>query len=119
MKGLMRGMMVAGCVAGLVIGFGTRAEARPKYKGAFESQYPDVVKNHGKDGKVTCAVCHEGDDKKKRNNYGEALGKNTGKNEMDADKIKAALEKTEKEKSAVADKTFGDLLKDGKLPASK
>ena len=41
------------------------------------------------------------------------------KNEKDEDKIKAALTKTEPEKSAVKDKTFGDLLKDGKLPASK
>ncbi len=119
MKGLMRGMMVAGCVAGLAIGFSTRVEARPNYKGAFEKQYPDVVKNEGKDGKLTCAVCHEGDDKKKRNNYGEALAKNITKMEKDEAKIKEAFEKTAKEKSAVKDKTFGDLLKDGKLPASK
>lgn len=119
MKGLMRGMMVAGCVAGLAIGFNTRVEARPNYKGAFEKQYAEVVKKEGKDGKLTCAVCHEGDDKKKRNNYGEALSKNITKMEKDEAKIKEAFEKTEKEKSAVKDKTFGDLLKDGKLPASK
>ena len=119
MKGLMRGIIVAGCVAGLAIGFNTRVEARPNDQGAFEKQYTEVVKKEGKDGKLTCAVCHEGDDKKKRNNYGEALTKNVGKNEMDEAKIKEALEKTEKEKSAVKDKTFGDLLKDGKLPASK
>ena len=119
MKGLMRGMIVAGCVAGLVIGFGARVEARPNYKGAFEKKYEEVVKKEGKDGKLTCAVCHEGDDKKKRNNYGEALAKNIGKMEKDEAKIKEAFEKTEKEKSAVKDKTFGDLLKEGKLPASK
>lgn len=119
MKGLMRGMIVAGCVAGLVIGFGARVEARPNYKGAFEKTYEAVVKNEGKDGKLTCAVCHEGDDKKKRNNYGEALTKNIAKMEKDEAKIKEAFEKTAKEKSAVKDKTFGDLLKDGKLPASK
>jgi predicted nucleotide-binding protein (sugar kinase/HSP70/actin superfamily) len=113
-------MIVAGCVAGLVIGFGARVEARPPYKGAFEKQYPEVVKNEGKDGKITCVVCHEaGDDKKKRNNYGEAMAKIIKAKESDADKIKEALEKTEKEKSAIKDKTFGDLLKDGKLPASK
>ncbi len=119
MKGLLKGLFVAGVLAGLLSLSASSAQARPKYKGAFEKQYPDVVKAEGKDGKLTCAVCHEGDDKKKRNNYGEALGKNTGKNEMDEAKIKEALEKTEKEKSAVKDKTFGDLLKDGKLPASK
>ncbi len=119
MKGLMRGVVVAGVLAGLLAVGANSAQARPKYKGAFEKQYPEVVTKEGKDGKLTCAVCHEGDDKKKRNNYGEALGKNTGKNEMDEAKLKEALEKTEKEKSAVKDKTFGDLLKDGKLPASK
>ena len=29
MKGLIRGIVVAGCVAGLVVGFGARVEARP------------------------------------------------------------------------------------------
>ena len=121
MKGLMRGIVVAGCVAGLVVGFGARVEARPNYKGLFEKQYPEVVKKEGKDGKLTCVVCHEGDDKKKRNNYGEALisaGK-IAKMEKDEAKIKEAFTKTEPEKSAVKDKTFGDLLKEGKLPASK
>lgn len=115
MKGLMRGMMVAGCVAGLVIGFGARVEARPNYKKAFDTTYEKVAKEN----KTTCNVCHEGDDKKKRNNYGEALSKNIAKMEKDEAKIKEAFTKTEKEKSAIEGKTFGDLLKDGKLPASK
>lgn len=115
MKGLMRGMMVAGCVAGLAIGFNTRVEARPNYKKSFDTTYEKVAK----DNKTTCNVCHDGDDKKKRNNYGEALGKNIAKMEKDEAKIKEALTKTEKEKSAIEGKTFGDLLKDGKLPASK
>ena len=117
MKGLMRGMIVAGCVAGLVIGFGAPVEARPNYKKAFDTNYEKVAK----DNKTTCVVCHkEGtDDKKMRNNYGEALAKNIAKMEKDEAKIKEAFEKTEKEKSAIKDKTFGDLLKDGKLPASK
>ncbi len=119
MKGFFKGLVMTGVLAGLfAIGTGS-ADARPKYKGAFEKQYPEVVKKEGKEGKITCAACHDGDDKKKRNNYGEALGKNVSKNEMDEAKIKEALEKTEKEKSAIKDKTFGDLLKDGKLPASK
>ena len=59
-------------------------------------------------------------DKKEKNNYGAAFGKALGaKNEKDGEKIKAALIKAEGEKSAVDGKTFGDLLKDGKLPASK
>ena len=119
MKGLMRGMLVTGVLAGLAVGFNVRVEARPAYKTQFDKVYPDVAKNQD-GGKTKCTVCHEeGDDKKKRNNYGEALSKNTGKNEKDEDKIKEALTKTEPEKSAIKDKTFGDLLKEGKLPASK
>lgn len=115
MKGLMRGIVVAGCVAGLVVGFGARVEARPNYKKVFDSTYEKVAKEN----KTSCNVCHEGDDKKKRNNYGEALGKVISKMEKDDAKVKEALTKIESEKSAVKDKTFGDLLKDGKLPASK
>ena len=113
MKGLIQGMVVAG----LVIGFSASVEARPNYKKAFDTTYEKVAK----DNKTNCNVCHkEGtDDKKMRNNYGEALAKNIAKMEKDEAKIKEAFTKTEKEKSAVADKTFGDLLKDGKLPASK
>ena len=117
MKGLMRVLMVTGCVAGLAMGFSGTVEARPNYKKLFDSTYEKVAK----DNKTTCNVCHkEGtDDKKMRNNYGEALAKNIKAKETDEAKIKEAFTKTEPEKSAVKDKTFGDLLKDGKLPASK
>lgn len=117
MKGLMRGMMVAGCVAGLAMGFSGTVEARPNYKKAFDTAYEKVAKEN----KTNCNVCHkEGtDDKKLRNNYGEALTKNIKAKETDEAKIKEAFTKTEKEKSAIEGKTFGDLLKDGKLPASK
>ena len=118
MKGLMRVVMVTGVVAGLAVGFNARVEARPNYKKTFDATYPDVVKN-AEGGKTNCLVCHEGDDKKKRNNYGEALSKNITKMEKDEAKVKEALTKTEKEKSAIEGKTFGDLLKEGKLPASK
>jgi hypothetical protein len=115
MKGLIQGMVVAGVVAGLVIGFSTRVEARPNYKKVFDSTYEKVAK----DNKTNCNVCHEGDEKKNRNNYGQAFGKVIAKMEKDEAKVKEALVKIEKEKSAVEGKTFGDLLKDGKLPASK
>ena len=123
MKGLMKVLMVTGVVAGLAMGFSGTVEARMPYKKQFEALYPDVVKANGKDGAVTCNVCHEageGKTKKDRNNYGQALAKILGgKEEKDLAKVKEALTKTEKEKSAVEDKTFGDLLKEGKLPASK
>lgn len=108
--------MIACAVAALLIGslLYNGADARPQYKSAFDKQYPKVKAAN----KTTCDVCHvKGEkDKKKRNNYGTALAKNIKAKEKDKTKIAEALTKTEKEKSAIKDKTFGDLLKDAKLP---
>ncbi len=104
--------------ASLVTGL-NRAEARPKYKTQFQKLYPEVVKNHGKKGKLTCAVCHPKKDnkkKKKHNAYGQAIKKVIAKKEKDVEKIKAALLKVEKIESRTKGKSFGDLLKEGKLP---
>ena len=90
------------------------AQARPQYNKAFQKKYTKVTEAKTK----KCAVCHVGKKKKDRNNFGKALAKNIGKKQKDPKKIEAAFTKTEKEKSAIKDKTFGDLLKDGKLPAS-
>lgn len=73
--------------------FGSEVEARPKYKAAFDATYPDVTK---KDKKVTCNLCHYGDDKKKRNHYGDALAKELKKpNVLDEKAIKDALKAIE------------------------
>jgi len=91
------------------------AQARPKYPKEFKKIYPDLAKKH----KITCKVCHPGKKKKERNNYGKAIAKVTGKNKkQDLKKFKEAVKKVEKEKSAVKDKTFGELIEAGKLPAS-
>jgi hypothetical protein len=112
---------VAGIVAVAVIVLtGTDVSARPKYAKAATAKYPDLVKKHGTNGKLSCAVCHPVKSKKKRNNYGLALSKHlTKKNESDVDKITAALTKTEADKSATDGKTFGDLIKAGELPGTK
>jgi hypothetical protein len=92
------------------------AQARPNYCKAFLAQYENV--KEAKDAK--CAVCHPGKEKKERNNYGVCLSKLLGtENVKEEAKIRESLKKAEAEKSAVDNKTFGDLLKDGKLPASK
>ena len=90
---------------------------------------------------MRCMVCHErvkraapvGDSthylpKKKRNAYGKALfaalkelddeskGEKRGKKVKDEKIFQAALKKVEAEKDPVTGKTFGELLKDGKLP---
>lgn len=73
--------------------FAVNAEARPKYKSAFEKTYPHFVRN---DRKLTCALCHPGDTKKSRNHYSEALAKELGeKNVMEDDKIIEALKAIE------------------------
>ena len=92
------------------------ADARPQYCKTFIGHYANVKAA----ADTKCAICHEGDDKKARNNYGAALDAALpGKNCKDDAAIKEALVKIEGEKSAVDGKTFGDLLKAGQLPASK
>ncbi|MFO0869920.1 MAG: hypothetical protein U0935_13385 [Pirellulales bacterium] len=92
-----------------------RAAARPQYCKEFIEHYKGV-----KEAAATkCGICHPGQEKKEKNNYGTCLSSLLAKNEKDPAKIKEALEKAEGAKSAVEGKTFGDLLKDGKLPGSK
>lgn len=71
---------------------GSRGEARPKYKTVFERTYPRFVEGQRK---ITCNLCHAGDDKKKRNHYGEALAKELKKNETDEKTIEKALKAIE------------------------
>jgi hypothetical protein len=95
------------------VGLTPNAEARPNYNKEFWDMYPSL-----KDQKeaTTCMACH-GKDKKVRNDYGMSVGKALGAQKvMDADVVKAALKKAEGEKSGTDGKTFGDLIKDGKLP---
>ena len=105
---------VACCVAVVAVAFAPEAQARPDYlnKG-FIPEYP-ALKAEVETAK--CGVCH-GTDKKVRNDYGKAVGEALGaKMVKDEEKIKAALKKAEAHKSSTEGKTFGDLIKDGKLP---
>lgn len=106
---------VACCVAVIAVAFGPEAQARPDYlnKG-FTPTYP-ALKAEVETAK--CGVCHFGDKKTNRNDYGKAVGEALGeKNVKDEAKIKEALTKAEKGKSSTEGKTFGDLIKGGKLP---
>jgi len=107
------------------------ADARPKYLKGFKKEYKDLVKKLKKQSKaetdkakkkklkVNCFVCHYGKKKKNRNDYGDAMGKALGKKKVkEADLIEKALKKIEKGKSSVKGKTFGDLIKAGKLPGT-
>jgi hypothetical protein len=119
-KNLGRFVIAGACLFAIVAMTGDSASARPKYQQVLSKNYPELTKKHGKNGKLSCAVCHPSKSKKKRNNYGVAMGKNVGKkNQSDLEKIKEAIVKAEKEKSKTEGKTFGDLIKAGELPGTK
>ena len=95
-----------------------RADARPQYRKAFATKYKELKEL---ESEKKCGVCHpSGDNKKINNDYGEALKKHLGnnKNVKDEKKLDEALTAIEKEKSKVEGKTFGDLIKEGKLPGT-
>lgn len=118
-KNTVRVVCSLALVAALVISSGSNAIARPKYKDAMSTLYPKLAEKHGKNGKLSCAVCHPGKSKKDRNNYGVAVGNALSKkNETDAAKLKEALETAAKEKSATEGKTFGDLIEALELPGT-
>ncbi len=97
-----------------------RVQARSKYLKQFVLSYKNLEKQAKK---AKCNVCHYGKKKKNRNDYGETLRKifaknKKKKNEKDAKIIKEVLKKAAKKKSSVKGKTFGDLIKEGKLPGT-
>ena len=112
MKSVVRLVFSGAVVVSLVLSTGGEVVARPKYKAAADSLYPELAKKHGTDGKLICALCHPEKEKKVRNNYGAGFGKGLEKkNETDEAKIKEAFTKAEKLDSATKGKTFGDLIK--------
>jgi len=128
----MRTAVVTSIALALVVGLSFNAVlARPQYKKEFDAMYvkadssdPAEKALAGAVASAKCLVCHgkndQGkEDKKIRNRYGMAIAKLVGKNQKDKAKIEAALETVAKEKSDPAkpnSPTFGELLKEGKLP---
>ena len=95
---------------------GPEAQARPDYLKAFNATYP-TLKAEAEAAK--CGVCHPEEKKAVRNDYGKAMGTALGeKNVKEEKKIVEALKKAEAEKSPDG-KTFGELIKEGKLPGKK
>lgn len=94
------------------------ADARPKYYSTFKKVYPDVEGL----GESKCYTCHIDKKKKKVNDYGKAMATSLGedvKNIKDVEAIKKALEATEKLESKIDGKSYGELLKDNKLPSNE
>ena len=113
-------LMALVAVAGLMLVAAPQdAQARPAYPKALGKKYEktaDALKEK------KCGACHGGDplgkNKKLLSDFGKALKEALGaKNVKEEDKISAAIEKAaEKPVKKGEDKTFGDLLKEGKLP---
>lgn len=112
-KGMSRVVCGLAVAALVVAALSSNASARPNYVKSFKDLYPSVkIENN-----ANCAVCHVGKPAdKKWNDYGDALKKALGKEKATGDEATAGLKKIEGEKSGTEGKTFGDLLKDGKLP---
>jgi len=91
------------------------AQARPGYLKSFNAAYP-ALKDAADTAK--CGICHFGEKKANRNDYGKAMHEALGaKDVKDAAALEAALKKIESTKNA-AGKTFGELIKEGKLPGT-
>ena len=107
------------------IAFGVQSvSAIPPFGVAFGKKYVEGNENAAFVEAVKaakCGVCHVGTDKKDRNAYGAALSelldkKEDAKNEA---KINEALDKVAGQKPEGGEKTFGELIKEGKLPGGE
>lgn len=108
-----------------------QAQAIPAFKAEFEAKY--VKKDSTDAGEMAlaeavkeakCNVCHKGDNKKQRNHYGEQLAELLDKkaDAKNKEKIQEALAKVAEMKvdSEKSDSpTFGELIKQGKLPGAE
>jgi hypothetical protein len=106
------------CAVLLALAFAAPAFGRAEYNRAFWKTYQAELGKLAET--VRCNACHYGNDKKNRNDYGKAFGTALGGAHVEeADKIQQALEAAAKEKSGTEGKTFGDLIKAGKLPGKR
>lgn len=108
---------VAALIAACILSAPQQAQARPEYQKAFLGKYGEneAIKKAVEEKK--CGVCH-GMKKSDRSEYAKALGKALdAKMVKDEKKILEALGKVDEMKIKDGeDKTYGALLKDGKLP---
>ena len=119
---LAAGAAVAGLAAALLLapapGGTDEAAARPQHFKFFAKTYEGSISKEDL-RKGRCDICHEKTqpkNKKIRNPYGAELTKLLEENEKDQDKFVDALKKVAEMQSCVEDKTYGDLIEEGKLP---
>jgi len=103
------------------VAIGGAAFAIPPFGKEFEALYVKPGSElEAKVKEVKCNLCHEGTKKTDRNAYGKALDELLDKKEdaKNPEKIRQALETVAKLPSnGPGSPTFGDLIKQGKLPA--
>lgn len=102
------------------------ASALPPFNKEWVAKYnPGDPPKNAAYAEAKCNVCHAGESKKMKNEYGKTVGKFLTKakyneikeNEAEAKKyILEGLAKAEAEKAA-SGKSYGELLKAGELPA--
>jgi hypothetical protein len=111
-------MNAGNVIWGIAVGFSlvSSAEARPEYNKVFWEHYARQLSAHH----AKCTACHSRPDKKSRNNYANVLKAKLGAaNVKDHDQIRSALNEAAEEASAIAGKTFGDLIHEGRLPGTQ
>jgi len=113
------------CAACLVFALVTPAGAYPQFQKAFQETYLKSLKDQKfaeamEKGDVKCLVCHQGKQKKNRNDFGKVVGKLlTKKDTKDNEKIVAALKKaleTHVDPKDDKSETYMDRLMAGKWP---
>lgn len=105
-------IVTVAAVLGLMVSGPKQASAQKQYLDAFIAKY-DIAEAKEK----KCLVCHGAKSKKERSDYAKALEEALGEKKVkDEAKIMAALATVEG-KEYEDGKTYGQLLKDGKLPA--
>ncbi len=106
-------------VVGVTV-WGDKAFAVKQFADEFKAMYvEDGTPLAAEVEKAKCNVCHMGKSKKDRNPYGRALSELLDKKEDkdNKEKIRKALETVAAQPSAGAGSpTFGELIKEGKLP---
>ena len=113
---LIRYFVLPAVAGALWLALPTReAEARPQYLEQFKKTYKPLAE--AAEAKK-CTTCHGMGKKTERNRYGQAIAAafGEGKNVKDATNVEKALRGVESKPSGVEGKTFGDLIKEGKLP---
>src|SRR5687767_4962463 len=113
-------LLIVAVAASAVITNLRPAAAYPNFKIQFDKRYliEGTALHKSVNGKTTCNICHVGMNKGRKNDYGMAVGRLLGRDDMrNPEKIQQAFEKIEAEK--IGTTTFGELIKEGTLPTTK